>query len=110
VIWEVTPDRAAELLAGPGPLDGIDLLIRPVPGDSDAVDLLTALAARGVRAGVVVSDPDAIPPAARVATRVVIALSELERRTGGHLDRLAFEVKRAGYGAARRERDRRDRS
>ena len=91
VTWEVTTAQTAELLAAPGSLDGLDLLIRSHAGEPVPAETLTELAARGARAGLIVSMADGIPPAARVAKRIVI---DPGRRTGEDLDGLAFDIKR----------------
>ena len=91
VTWEVTTPQAVELLATPGSLDGLDLLIRSASGEPDPATVLTELAARGARVGLIVSSTDGIPAAARVAKRIII---DPGQRTGDDLDRLAFDVKR----------------
>jgi len=88
VTWELTLTQAALLLAAPGSLEGLDLLLRPGPGDADPSAVLAELAARGARTGLVVSRADIAPPAARVARRILI-----DPGTGDDLDRLAFDVK-----------------
>jgi hypothetical protein len=91
VTWELTTRQAVELLATPGSLDGLDLLIRSDAGEPDPTGALTELATRGARAGLIVSSREGMPPAARVAKRLII---DPGRRTGEDLDRLAFDVKR----------------
>ena len=88
--WEATTGQAAALLATPGTLDGLDLLIRADAGEPDPAGLLTRLAARGARAGLMVSIGEGIPPATRTATRVVI---EPAHEVGTGPDWLAFQVK-----------------
>jgi hypothetical protein len=90
VAWEVTTAQAEDLLATRGPLDGIEVLLRPA-GDAGTETLLRGLAARGARAGLIVSDVAQTPSGAGVAGRVLIDLGE---RRVDDLDRLAFELKR----------------
>ena len=90
VTWEVTARQAGELLDTPGDLAGIDLVIRPLPGEPDPADVLGRLKARGASAGIVIPAGEPVPPAAGVATRILIETD----REGMDIDRLAFAVKR----------------
>lgn len=91
VAWEATAGQVTELLARPGSLEGLDVLVRWASGEPDPSAALAELAARGARAGVIVPMGEGIPPAVRVAKRVVI---DPRPWTGTDLDRLAFDIKR----------------
>jgi hypothetical protein len=91
VTWEITSADAEALLATTGPLDGIDVLLRPEKDAARAETLLSGLAARGARAGLIVSEVETMPGGASLAGRVLIDLRDWK---GDDLDRLAFEVKR----------------
>ena len=88
--WEVSPAQAEDLLAAPGPLDGIEVLLRPTEG-ADIEPLLRSLAGRGAAAGVVVPSLETMPRGVSAAVRV---LFDLTGREGEDPDRLAFELKR----------------
>ena len=88
--WEVSPTQAQDLLAAPGPLDGIEVLLRPTEG-ADIEPLLRGLAGRGAAAGMVVSNLETPPRGVGAAGRVLI---DLRGWGPDGLDRLAFEVKK----------------
>jgi hypothetical protein len=91
VTWEITSADAEALLATTGPLDGVDVLLRPAAAGAHTETLLSGLAARGARAGLVVSDVETKPGGAALAGRVLIDLRDWK---GDDVDRLAFDVKR----------------
>jgi hypothetical protein len=90
LVWEVTTPQAEEVLAANAMLDGIEVLLRPAAGGGDAETVLRALAARGARAGLIVTGVETLPRGAGAAGRVLIDLRDVQDED---VDRLAFELK-----------------
>jgi hypothetical protein len=73
VVWQATPEQADALLQTLGPIDGLEILLRPAAIDADPGGLerrLTALRERGVTVGLAVP-PDVEPAALAGAHRIV---------------------------------------
>jgi hypothetical protein len=71
VVWEATPEQAEALLQTLGPIDGLEILLRPAADPEGTARLVSALRARGVIVGLTV--PPEIEPATLPGVQRVLA-------------------------------------